>query len=499
MNKIDRLFDLVSNLNSSEKGYVSKRLKLSKSKSNLFELYSCISKLEVYDESALKKKIRTPSLIKNLSVTKRQLFETILRIVRNYGTAKNEYRRVFNILEDIEFLFEKKMTEECERMIEKGLRICNDLEMYGIKIHFLDWKRRILNSNYYKGDLEEIILALKAEADESVRKIDSIQNLEHEQLLLHHTIFHKKWSNKNNVLGQYLDELGADIKMLNEKGFDLGNREMISITDISARLTFHKGDLDNAFVLLKKETERIRGKVNPLVVENLQRILLVQLGMSVKGGEEEWKKVLEKIEKLQKEYPLLKQINFAEMFVLTYRLQYDYIHGLLFDKERVNMLEDFLEEEGNSIPMSAWMSFHVSRYYFSYGKFQKAHLWNIRALNGPQSQIKNFTYICRFYMLMILLELEYYDLIKKSIEDLRRYLIRKDHLSNFEKALIEFFKRAGSKWNKNTHKSLLMEFEELMNPYMESLTDTFFYLDIPNWLLSKKKNLTLASFKNGFS
>ncbi len=497
--KTDKLYEVISRMSSSEKGYVSKYLKGSNPKSNLLELYAYLNKIESYDESILKKKIKNPSIVKNLAVTKKQLFETILKIIRNYHSSKDEYRTLLHLLEDIDFLFEKKMVDECIKMIEKGLSICNDFELYGIKIHFLDWKRRILNTTYYKDNLDSEIIALSEDSRNAIRKIRNIQDLEDKQLLLHNTIFHKKWDKDKALLKNYINDLEAGMNVLGKEFKGMGNREKIAITDILARILFHNGFQDKAFSLLNKNISELEGEVHPLVVDNLQRILLVKLGLSVAGKEKEWEDTLNKIEGLQNKHPILKNINFAEMLVLTYRLQFNYIHGLEFNQEKVKVLENFLEKYSEKVPMSSWMAFHISRYYFSYGKNEDAHVWNLRALNQSKYSIKNFNYICKFYMLMILLELEQYNFIKGALQELRRYLIRKDRLSDFEKALLDFFKKAENNWNKVTHHSLFEEFKEIMKPYEDEVEGVLFYLDIKNWLNAKENNITLAEFKRGLS
>lgn len=492
--KRDRLYELISRLSPSEKGYINKGLKQVSTNSNLLKLFGIYSKMGNYDEVIIRKKLKGSPILKNLSVTKKQLFEGILKSIRNYHAGKNNYRQVLNLLQDIEFFFEKKMIDECERAITKTIAICNEYEFHSIKIHALDWKRRLFGLKYYQSNMESSIIALNNDIESTIQQLNSIEELEHFQLLLHHNIFHNKWGTEKEKFNQFLDELDLETQSIWETLEHIGNRGRIALTDISARIYFTKGEKDKAYDILTENIEKIEGKINPLLLSNFQRILFVQLGLGIQE-KDNWETILKRIERLQQKHPILKQINFAEMTTLTYRLQFNYIHGIVYDETKAETLANFLEQHSESAPMSSWMAFHLSRYYFSYGMFEDAYLWNIRALNQSQNSIKNFTYICKFYMLMLLLELQHYHLVKNAIQELRRFLIRKDRLSDLEKTLITFFKKAENNWNKSTHYSLLGEFKKIVQPHDKELSKVFFYLDIPSWLKSKEKNITLAAYK----
>ena len=131
----DKLFLLMSKLTATEKGYVNKQLKSTNPKSNLLSLYTLINKVKPLEDADLKQKLKKSTLLKNYASTKKQLFDTILKILRTYNGQKDELRVVLTMLEDITFLYEKGMLEECKKIIKKAKKICDDVEFYGFRLH----------------------------------------------------------------------------------------------------------------------------------------------------------------------------------------------------------------------------------------------------------------------------------------------------------------------------------------------------------------------------
>ena len=109
----EKLIFLISKLSTSEKGYVNKHLKLSSPNSNLLKVYNIISKYKPKDEKALKHRIKDAAILKNFAVTKKQLFDRILEILRDYHSYNGELRKLLGMIQDIGFLFSKGMVDEC--------------------------------------------------------------------------------------------------------------------------------------------------------------------------------------------------------------------------------------------------------------------------------------------------------------------------------------------------------------------------------------------------
>ena len=131
----EKLYLLISRLTASEKGYLNKRFKASNPNSNILKLFIAINKFKPSDDKALRSRIKDKYILNNFSIVKNQLFDRILRIQRDYRGEKGKLREVLLILEDIEFLFEKGIHDECLKMIKKAIKICDNNEFYALKLH----------------------------------------------------------------------------------------------------------------------------------------------------------------------------------------------------------------------------------------------------------------------------------------------------------------------------------------------------------------------------
>lgn len=495
--KQDKLHQLIHRLTKTEKGYVNKALKMNQPHSNLFQLYHILSRMNGYDEVQLKKKLGSGQLSRNLAVTKKHLFDRILEIIRNYHSEKNGYRKALNLIQDIDFLFEKGMLETCQKRIEKGLLITEEYELPELHIHFLEWRKRIFNHTYYQANVEMELEENWKKSKEKITQLEKSISIEHQQVILHQNIFHKKWSTKDNHLQDDIFSLEEYIETHHSKPSILPTqkRERIALADIQARIQFFKGN--------KSETDHIINGIefdadtqfHPLTIENWQRILLVKLALNIIVPNQ-WNELYAQITSLHLKYPFLKSINHTELMVRTYTMQHQYMNGLDFEQDTVEAAEEYLEQHDFQLPMGSWCAFHISRYYFNYGYYKEAHIWNIRALNQTQQNIKNFSYVCKFNMMMILLELQHYNMLKKSIQELRRFLVKRDKLSALDQALITFFRDAENKWNKNNHTHISHQFSILTQPYEKELNATLFYLEIPKWLKANEKGMSLHIYKN---
>ena len=145
----DKLFFLIAKLSSSEKGYINKQLKSSNPDSHLLKLFVTICKIKPRDEQALKPKIKERYIVNNLAAVKKQLFDRLLKILHDYHNNKGSLRKVYGMLDDIKLLFDKGLYVACEKMVKKAIKICDDFEYYGLKLHLLEWKKRILVTYFY--------------------------------------------------------------------------------------------------------------------------------------------------------------------------------------------------------------------------------------------------------------------------------------------------------------------------------------------------------------
>jgi D-tyrosyl-tRNA(Tyr) deacylase len=90
MKASDSLFRLIKSLSKNEKGYFKKMAEAlaGSGGSNYLLLFDAIDKQNEFDEAAIIKKYSKENFVKNLSVTKRNLTDLILKALRLYQSSQ---------------------------------------------------------------------------------------------------------------------------------------------------------------------------------------------------------------------------------------------------------------------------------------------------------------------------------------------------------------------------------------------------------------------------
>lgn len=109
MSSSDPLFDLIKSLSPAEKRHF--RLIATDSDSGvMLKIYDAIDKMEVFDEEVLKKKLKDPKLLKNLSSNKLKLRERLADIITEFNYRSSIIGEIKFNMRKAEILFERKLT-----------------------------------------------------------------------------------------------------------------------------------------------------------------------------------------------------------------------------------------------------------------------------------------------------------------------------------------------------------------------------------------------------
>ena len=131
--KQKQLFRIISTLIPSEKSYFKKYCYKNASKDNeviyLFDLIEKhLKKDSEIDETILKHKLTKKYSFKNYTKTKSKLLQLLLETIRDYDKKNNELERVFEYIAFSDSLIERKLFHDSKNMLEKALKIAEELE-----------------------------------------------------------------------------------------------------------------------------------------------------------------------------------------------------------------------------------------------------------------------------------------------------------------------------------------------------------------------------------
>ena len=120
MKRSEHLFQLIKSLSKSEK----RSFKLFANrhtigdKNNYIELFDAIEKQIVYDEALLVKKIKDQKLVNNISSIKVQLYNLILKSLRQYNSGDKASYEIRMYMDYIDLLFEKGLYNQCKKILK---------------------------------------------------------------------------------------------------------------------------------------------------------------------------------------------------------------------------------------------------------------------------------------------------------------------------------------------------------------------------------------------
>jgi hypothetical protein len=151
MSSSDPLFDLIKSLSPAEKRHF--RLIATDSDSGvMLKIYDAIDKMDVFDEEVLKKKLKDPGLLKNLSSNKLKLRERLADIVTEFNYQSSIIGQIKFNIRKAEVLFERKLTGIAHDVLLKARKsaVLYDLPLLQAEINSIESRFMQGNNNIQK-------------------------------------------------------------------------------------------------------------------------------------------------------------------------------------------------------------------------------------------------------------------------------------------------------------------------------------------------------------
>lgn len=148
----DSLHTLVHSLSQTEKRYF--KLFASKQvqgkKANYLLLFESLLEQDAYSEMGLKVKLQGSGIERHFQSAKSHLKRQILKAMRSYREDRDLDQQLRNILIDIDFLWEKGMGKEAEKLVRKTLQQAENNEYHSLVLELLDRWAEIVHSRRAK-------------------------------------------------------------------------------------------------------------------------------------------------------------------------------------------------------------------------------------------------------------------------------------------------------------------------------------------------------------
>jgi hypothetical protein len=440
MKSRDDLFQLIASLTRAEKRYFkvyAGRHVIGK-QNRYVQLFDLIDRQSEYDHAKLRKAYAGG----NLSSDKNYLKKLILKSMRAYRDGGHVRTRLQEMIEEAHFLKEKGLYEQCRRRLRKARDFAEEFQCYYQLMEILDLERRMI-----KQTVDSNLLGTQQEIarrqEEVVRSISTELEFDHlyDRVFLHSRI----GASRNGSLPS--DDVSRLEAPLPSEDPHLS---------VAARLNYHSSraiyfNLAKDFAASLSEIRQlvdlyeqhapIREKYPERYKIALSNLLVAA---NAAGQHTDFPETLEKIRNLpavsfDEEAESFQNIAFLELMYFLNSGQFDQVPVL---SERVDEGLDRYAAKINQARLHA-ICLNFSLAFFIREEMREALSWLGRILNhkgGDQRQ--DIQQAARILQLVIHLELGNYDLIHSLMRATRRYLNLRQGMRDYEKALIDFFRKA---------------------------------------------------------
>ena len=497
MKRSDHLFQLVKSLSKSEKRsfkLYAKRHTIG-GKNNYILLFDAIDRQDEYDEIDLIKKIKEKKLIDNLSSIKVQLYNLILKCLRQNNTSHKAIYEIRMYMDYIDIFFEKGLYDQSKKMLKKAYDLAYKFDMNIIidNLSIYEFDIAIKESNYE--DIQNYIDVTYPEV-KRVRKNN--ENLaEYEYLMANMKLLVLK----SNRTGLTIDK---------DKFENLMTHELLQTPsedqEFYGQIDFHTiwgyyhtimGNRDKAYYNRKKVLELMESRPEDMEEQtNIwiynARLLLVTLGrfrmyQEFDEEQEKIKKVIENISRTKKTRNLE-----AEIYNTIYNTKIDndidrgfFKEGSIYAQEAENHFKTYENQIDLNSKMVLYCNF--SYVYFGNEEYSRSLVWVNRLLNDNYGKVRiDLQCMGRIMNIAIHYSLGNFDLILSLIRSTDRFLVKNERKFKIETSFLRFARKSlQSKYQKELKESFDEEIRELIEIAKDPIENkTMAYFDLISWLRS---------------
>ncbi|MFT4524112.1 MAG: hypothetical protein ACI85F_000253 [Bacteroidia bacterium] len=492
------VFDLIKSLDLNEKRYFKLHAGMQKKDSILFRLFNLIAKMREYEESKIYEEFEGEKVLEQLSVTKNHLHLMILKAMRTYHAKWSVDAQLTGLLQDLQFLFEKRLVSQCKLILRKLRRVSEAHGRHGIMLEVLEWESKMLAVEFFVGKDEADIDRI---SEEYYERLGMLQN-EREYQDLQHKLFNNYYKvgiERKNENYKTNDQIVNQFA-LKQRDRALTPRSQSIYLNIHAQYNKVNGNWEKAYEFRTelKELLQSREKLEQGDYLNIFTATsnLIPIALKLEKYEEvdnligELKGLEnEKAFKFTKEMEVrvLIQTAMAELALCVHLGRKD--EGLAVVDRVVENLDEIMVK-GRPFPV-LHLYYNVSYFYTSIGEFSPALRWLNKIINDTAiKSIQDLHASTRLLTMILQFELGRSELLEYLARSTNRYLNKLEGLYEFENLMLKFMK-------KHSRVSFEAELQEHLVQLKNDLDQVSYEpgernalstLDLPSWVQSKIEN-----------
>lgn len=445
MKTSDDLFQLIKSLSSNEKGYFKKSASkhVRGKKNNYVRLFEAIDKQNSYNENKILQKFKKETLVKHLPSAKNYLYRLILNALNDYHADKSAVATIREQLGFIANLKRKRLYKQTLKQLEKAKKMTQKYEQYNYWLQILEEEITIHQEvKSEKGAF--LIQKLQVEADEIIVQIQINQTYQK----LYNTVF---WAANQQIFAtneqqiQHFERILQN-ELLQKKNIPTTFTGQMLYFKIQQICYYQTHQMEKSRVCAKQMIELCEAyphfvKESPFAYLALLNNWIVSCFLM-----KNWEELFEVAQKI-KALPVGSKHEEVRQFTTVYNAELTYFtqqNNLEKINQTIKAAKVKLEEYGDLVAKASrlvWF-FNFSNIYFIFKAYDLSLEWMNRFLNLYETGIREEIYNkAVFVNLAIHYELGNERLLESLIRQVYRYTQQKAQTYQFEKILLQFFKK----------------------------------------------------------
>ncbi len=464
-----------------------------KEKPNFIKLFEYLDSQKSFDEANLKNNFSNQSWIKNLAFEKYRLYHLLLSSLVMYEDNNTPEATTENLLvRKVEILFNKKLFEQCSKLLKKTKAIAIEKEYFLSSLRLSEVEAKLAKHVF---STETIFVQLPQILEERQSIIEKYLTLNKANFLLNLVL-----ESYGKRIDNYTDEQKQELaKRINPKIKELE----ANLNSESAKTVYYRAR--TLYCLIREDHEvgykfqhqlmeiiEARYKNNAVLIEeymtHLYNVLVFQLKLN---KQKELKETRARIQKLE---PKISLQSTKDRFFL-YCLTVDW--EVLWRNKKTDLMYKSLDETVEKLPtpigkhdsfIELNCHYNVAYLYFIYGDYDKAESHSHKILEQFDKGL-HMQFHASFRLLNILChyELGNYKLLAPLAKSAFRFLKSQNQLTDYNKEILnfmktKFFTSADNDKFINRAIAVKQRLLDISGPENPRFTQLF---DLPGWLESK--------------
>jgi len=208
----DHVHRLIFSMSRAEKRYFTLFAKrhAQAGQSNHQRLFDAISAMEVYDEQVLLERFKQAAFTHRFAITKRRLYEMILRSLDAFHAEGSLDARIHRGLHQVRILYDRSLYEDAAKLLHGLRRLARQHDRQPALFAVLEWERRLAERDNYAHVDQEQLERLSAELNDLRAEQQELDELWTLKSRLFFTLYRKGRARDEGMRKTIADLLAAE-------------------------------------------------------------------------------------------------------------------------------------------------------------------------------------------------------------------------------------------------------------------------------------------------